>query len=194
MIRRPPRSTRTDTLFPYTTLFRSSGRGNAGSKTAWTRCWIAQDRSRGEGRHRDVDRRNCAQDGAAIACGSGAADLGPVARGQRRSSLSRRSDPKRSEEHTSELQSLIRISYAVFCLKTKTQHLPHDLSHLGFLAGQIAILITIYTTPVISITPCEMDAVGQLRLSPSLRVLTIYSTVDIFTFYVNPRHVTCDTQ
>src|SRR3546814_7380180 len=87
---------------------------------------IAQDRSRGEGRHRDVDRRNCAQDGAAIACGSGAADLGPVARGQRRSSLSRRSDPKReddraarSEEHTSELQSLMRISYAVFCLKKK---------------------------------------------------------------------------
>src|SRR3546814_21071609 len=102
MKRRPPRSTRTDTLFPYTTLFRSadtdtgralpgaSGRGNAGSKTAWTRCWIAQDRSRGEGRHRDVDRRNCAQDGAAIACGSGAADLGRVARGQRRSSLSTR--------------------------------------------------------------------------------------------------------
>src|SRR3546814_8074707 len=110
MKRRPPRSTRTDTLFPYTTLFRSadtdtgralpgaSGRGNAGSKTAWTRCWIAQDRSRGEGRHRDVDRRNCAQDGAAIACGSGAADLGPVARGQRRSSLSRRSDPKREDD------------------------------------------------------------------------------------------------
>src|SRR3546814_3421017 len=71
MIRRPPRSTRTDTLFPYTTLFRSVVGG-----------------------HLHVGRR--------------LADAG------------RRQDALRSEEHTSELQSLMRISYAVFCLKKKT--------------------------------------------------------------------------
>src|SRR3546814_6903180 len=76
MIRRPPRSTRTDTLFPYTTLFRS------GSSNLWCRC---------EG-----------------VCGFG----DDVARHQQQT-------PHRSEEHTSELQSLMRISYAVFCLKKK---------------------------------------------------------------------------
>src|SRR3546814_7094329 len=82
MIRRPPRSTRTDTLFPYTTLFRSrsTARKAAGCTirsiipTCWTRqsirCWCPE---------------------------------------------------VRSEEHTSELQSLMRISYAVFCLKKKKQ-------------------------------------------------------------------------
>src|SRR3546814_7975418 len=82
MIRRPPRSTRTDTLFPYTTLFRSPARGRA--------------RARGRG---DEDLREHA--GRARA-----------PRGARRG---------RSEEHTSELQSLMRISYAVFCLKKKKQ-------------------------------------------------------------------------
>src|SRR3546814_1244600 len=80
MRRRPPRSTRTDTLFPYTTLFRS-------------RC------GRGGARHRP-DR---------------------VGRPVGRVGAARRGPPSgsRSEEHTSELQSLLRISYAVFRLKTK---------------------------------------------------------------------------
>src|SRR3546814_7789461 len=79
MIRRPPRSTRTDTLFPYTTLFRS--RHNRPRRRAGS------------------TRRNC---------------LSTAAR-------SRRS--RRSEEHTSELQSLMRISYAVFCLKKKKKNI-----------------------------------------------------------------------
>src|SRR5688572_8180787 len=62
--------------------------------------------------------------------------------------------------------------------------MPHDLSHLGFLAGQIGRLITISTTPVIAGDSFEMDAVGALRLSPLRRGLAIDSTVDIFTFYV----------
>src|SRR3546814_3083037 len=86
MIRRPPRSTRTDTLFPYTTLFRS----------------IPLPVIHASRRHKEnpmgdsdtlVDVRQLT------------VDFGPV--------------KKRSEEHTSELQSLMRISYAVFCLKKK---------------------------------------------------------------------------
>src|SRR3546814_3311398 len=84
MIRRPPRSTRTDTLFPYTTLFRSC-RGSGGDRRG------AQSAERGTPRARGVGART----------GRG---------GGRR---------HRSEEHTSELQSLMRISYAVFCLKKK---------------------------------------------------------------------------
>src|SRR3546814_6332787 len=82
MIRRPPRSTRTDTLFPSTTLFRS-------------RRAVAQRAGRGH-RLQQV----------------GAADRGLAVDG----------DAHRSEEHTSELQSLMRISYAVFCLKKKKKH------------------------------------------------------------------------
>src|SRR2546430_385222 len=67
--------------------------------------------------------------------------------------------------------------------------MPHDLSHLGFLAGQIGRLITISTTQVIAGDSFEMDAVGALRLSPFRRGLAIDSTVDIFTFYVPHRHV-----
>src|SRR3546814_9706549 len=90
MIRRPPRSTRTDTLFPYTTLFRSrvlddAGRGDDG-------------RDIGDAAHRLVGA-----DHAADALDAVDAVL----------------EGDRSEEHTSELQSLMRISYAVFCLKKK---------------------------------------------------------------------------
>src|SRR3546814_6968174 len=97
---RPPRSTRTDTLFPYTTLFRSSA----------TVC--------------RPDRLQCR---SARAGGSlqGLRPLqGPAARRRSvRSSKDRRAPPPdRSEEHTSELQSLMRISYAVFCLKKKIQN------------------------------------------------------------------------
>src|SRR3546814_7053125 len=88
MIRRPPRSTRTDTLFPYTTLFRSPDAVTA----------------RGT--------RHLAELAAVARAGGRAVLFFLVQRGD-----------CRSEEHTSELQSLMRISYAVFCLKKKkTQH------------------------------------------------------------------------
>src|SRR3546814_10043359 len=96
MIRRPPRSTRTDTLFPYTTLFRSSRPAPAGGLEA-----ISGD-SRGS-----VFTEPC--------------DYGFTERrsAQFPSALLLPSIAGRSEEHTSELQSLMRISYAVFCLKKK---------------------------------------------------------------------------
>src|SRR5437762_3416187 len=74
-------------------------------------------------------------------------------------------------------------------IQTGAERMPHDLSHLGFLAAQIGRLITISTTPVIAGDSFEMDAVGALRLSPLRRGLAIDSTVDIFTFYVPHRHV-----
>src|SRR5438045_1294070 len=74
-------------------------------------------------------------------------------------------------------------------IQTGAERIPHDLSHLGFLAGQIGRLITISTTPVIAGDSFEMDAVGALRLSPLRRGLAIDSTVDIFTFYVPHRYV-----
>src|SRR6266704_386120 len=74
-------------------------------------------------------------------------------------------------------------------IQTGAERMPHDLSHLGFLAGQIGRLITISTTPVIAGDSFEMDAVGAFRLSPLRRGLAIDSTVDIFTFYVPHRHV-----
>src|SRR3546814_7983164 len=95
MIRRPPRSTRTDTLLPYTTLFRSPDRDAADQPAA-------AERRRGFPRCQPADRQP-----------GGAADF-------RRRALEQAGD--RSEEHTSELQSLIRISYAVFCLKKKNNH------------------------------------------------------------------------
>src|SRR3546814_5335197 len=97
MIRRPPRSTRTDTLFPYTTLFRS-----AGSRPATA--GLGHDRCPGPGRRRHMV--HCAGLRQRLVS-AGRHWLG---------TLSRR---PRSEEHTSELQSLMRISYAVFCLKKK---------------------------------------------------------------------------
>src|SRR5258707_13869 len=74
-------------------------------------------------------------------------------------------------------------------IQTGAERMPHDLSHLGFLAGQIGRLITISTSPVIAGDSFEMDAVGALRLSPLRRGLAIASTVGIFTFYVPHRHV-----
>src|SRR4051794_41594179 len=61
-------------------------------------------------------------------------------------------------------------------IQTGAERMPHDLSHLGFLAGQIGRLITISTTPVIAGDSFEMDAVGALRLSPLRRGLAIDST------------------
>src|SRR3546814_1991019 len=100
MIRRPPRSTRTDTLFPYTTLFRS-GVGTA--RTGQVRP-VRHRRRRRRGRGARQDAR------------SGGAPLAHPARIHR---VPQVCAPRRSEEHTSELQSLMRISYAVFCLKKK---------------------------------------------------------------------------
>src|SRR2546425_10590830 len=74
-------------------------------------------------------------------------------------------------------------------IQTGAERMPHDLSHLGFLAGQIGRLITISTTPVIAGDSLEMHAVGALRLSPLRRGLAIDSTVDIFTVYLPLRHV-----
>src|SRR3546814_2647453 len=82
MIRRPPRSTRTDTLFPYTTLFRSAS-ASSSARLGSAYCHVGS----------------------------------PVCWTRRR--IFAHSSIRRSEEHTSELQSLMRISYAVFCLKKK---------------------------------------------------------------------------
>src|SRR3546814_4120411 len=94
MIRRPPRSTRTDTLFPYTTLFRSQGRGI--------------------GQLGETDQI------LLVLPGHEAAGNGPEQ--QEGDPQQRQVDAHRSEEHTSELQSLMRISYAVFCLKKKNTY------------------------------------------------------------------------
>src|SRR2546428_12245521 len=74
-------------------------------------------------------------------------------------------------------------------IQTGAERMPHDLSHLCLLAGQIGSLITISTTPPIAGVFFEMGADGALRLSPLRLGLAIDSTVDIFTFYVPHRHV-----
>src|SRR5688500_8955183 len=74
-------------------------------------------------------------------------------------------------------------------IQTGAERMPHDLSHLGFLAGQIGRLITISTTTVIPGDYFGIGDVGALRLSPLPRGLAIISTLDIFTFYLPHRHV-----
>src|SRR5260370_34488772 len=74
-------------------------------------------------------------------------------------------------------------------IQTGAERMPHDLSHLGFRAGQIGRLITISTNPVIAGDSFEMHAVAAHRLSPLRRGLAIDSTVAIFTSYVPHRHV-----
>src|SRR3546814_8745737 len=95
MILQPPRSTRTDTLFPYTTLFRSL--------RSTDDLYVAEITT---GRSRLADRGWRIT--AVLVHGSRSCDRAALA-----------AAPTRSEEHTSELQSLMRISYAVFCLKKK---------------------------------------------------------------------------
>src|SRR2546428_12064925 len=73
-------------------------------------------------------------------------------------------------------------------MQTGAERMPHVLSHLGFLAGQIGRLITISPTPVIAGDFFEMDAVGALRISPLRRRLAMDSTAAIFTVYVPHRH------
>src|SRR3546814_2351795 len=94
MIRRPPRSTRTDTLFPYTTLFRSA--------YSWAKRGVQRFVRQEAMRLGPVGARICSISPGIIDTPQG------------------RQEAERSEEHTSELQSLMRISYAVFCLKKKT--------------------------------------------------------------------------
>src|SRR5436189_6442506 len=74
-------------------------------------------------------------------------------------------------------------------IQTGAERMPHDVSHLGFLAGQIGRLITISTTPVIAGDSFEMNAVRALRISPLRHGHTIDSTVDSFTFYVPHRRL-----
>src|SRR3546814_8348934 len=115
MIRRPPRSTRTDTPFPYTTLFRSSLKTVRGSAT------ITAGNAPG------------LNDGAAFIMLGGrsvAERFGATAQAEIVSAVRVAEGPtERSEEHTSELQSLMRSSYAVFCLK-KTQTDKHHTTTL----------------------------------------------------------------
>src|SRR3546814_2643575 len=96
MIRRPPRSTRTDTLFPYTTLFRSYQQAD-GPNAAPVQC----------------RRQHCGGERSGQERGVGIAGLAVRCAGRLPGRI------ERSEEHTSELQSLMRNSYAVFCLKKK---------------------------------------------------------------------------
>src|SRR3546814_2869282 len=101
MIRRPPRSTRTDTLFPYTTLFRSRCIG----------CFLVT--------LTDTFTSLVASPHRSVVCARNNVSVASLQRSNRR-----------SEEHTSELQSLMRISYAVFCLKKKKQNNAHYITNL----------------------------------------------------------------
>src|SRR3546814_5693131 len=110
MLRRPPRSTRTDTLFPYTTLFRSLAHAGVAAHDEHASATS------------DGPTHELADDLALVA----STDQPPA--GQR-------FILGRSEEHTSELQSLMRISYAVFCLKKKNK--PHLYLYLIHTAPHI---------------------------------------------------------
>src|SRR3546814_1558331 len=102
MIRRPPRSTRTDTLFPYTTLFRSAEYGKPFASVA------VDEQARLAYLLKREYRQNTYDEAT-----------GTVTVTDRRAQAM--ADTGRSEEHTSELQSLMRISYAVFCLQKKRE-------------------------------------------------------------------------
>src|SRR3546814_9255385 len=124
MIRRPPRSTRTDTLFPYTTLFRSIRRHRADG---------ARARAGRRALLRTLEQDRLVAGALLRRSGNlsrlGAFRLRPASRHRGESdpgdhaAVPAPAVPVRSEEHTSELQSLMRISYAVFCLKKKNYKL-----------------------------------------------------------------------
>src|SRR3546814_7619800 len=139
MIRRPPRSTRTDTLFPYTTLFRSSAVERVARRAFHhaVEQVLARDLSPLFSTHQDrigaqVRRLSLIINGRTLAASHMRAvrhfadhDIDVDLRAAT-------DDERRSEEHTSELQSLMRISYAVFCLKktnTNTTIITHNISH-----------------------------------------------------------------
>src|SRR3546814_2597760 len=104
IIRRPPRSTRTDTLFPYTTLFRSGDRGSP----------VAEEGGAFQARDHRADERGRRHRRCFVLGG-------------------------RSEEHTSELQSLMRISYAVFCSKKNKMS---DLNRIDVISVTLETLAT----------------------------------------------------
>src|SRR3546814_6310825 len=121
MIRRPPRSTRTDTLFPYTTLFRSPVRQHRNTSTGAIKATPAFS----------------------------ALMLTPVSAFKTDMAVVQ-ARPKphtnRSEEHTSELQSLMRISYAVFCLKKKKQNNKNKTASIHSYILNTDIIITEHIT------------------------------------------------
>src|SRR3546814_8739764 len=123
MIRRPPRSTRTDTLFPYTTLFRSIA---GGSGVASSTVWLASAILASSLPVLPLPQADSARPQAARETIRGSFIKG------------------RSEEHTSELQSLMRISYAVFCLKKKQtqKHKSNAHPHENLTILQYLIRIT----------------------------------------------------
>src|SRR3546814_2520956 len=104
MIRRPPRSTRTDTLFPYTPLFRSLAAGQGTRMKSQKHKVLHPVAGRPMLLHLLASVETLTPAKKIVVVGAG------------------RDQVERSEEHTSELQSLMRISYAVFCLKKKKQH------------------------------------------------------------------------
>src|SRR3546814_5031373 len=110
MVRRPPGSTRTDTLFPYTPLVRALGSVAAALAGRSDAELIVVD-------HRSTDGSSDLLPVIAASARIVALDVGTAARARNRGAAE--ASGKRSEEHTSELQSLMRISYAVFCLKKK---------------------------------------------------------------------------
>src|SRR3546814_5535122 len=116
MIRRPPRSTRTDTLFPYTTLFRSQAGAVSG------RCLASVAHTAGHHAHAGpvCSARTRYRPHARNAGGHYPA-TGPDLATDRATAVA-----GRSEEHTSELQSLMRISYAVFCLNKKNTQINNS--------------------------------------------------------------------
>src|SRR3546814_1799260 len=130
MIRRPPRSTRTDTLFPYTTLFRS---GEQVPRHRRTQEPAGRDlRQVGGGHSVGAEGPGVPgmvprpEPGAGVHAARGVCEVHRGVRGRAAGLLQA---VRRSEEHTSELQSLMRISYAVFCLKKKRQDI--DINRYG---------------------------------------------------------------
>src|SRR3546814_7946881 len=113
MIRRPPRSTRTDTLFPYTTLFRSAHAAGIGI---------------------DASMNSATPDIIRL-------------------------DGVRSEEHTSELQSLMRISYAVYCLK-KQKH-PYTLSETCHSSSEDHVMFTVFSDSCRPNPPIDLHQLSQ---------------------------------
>src|SRR3546814_5096326 len=131
MIRRPPRSTRTDTLFPYTTLFRSALQSKLGAAHVDFRLGL------------DVFTDDALQDVHTIVLSPGLSPLQEPIKSFLALAAARQIQvvgeielfaralaDMRSEEHTSELQSLMRISYAVFCLKKKNKYIKYPRTQI----------------------------------------------------------------
>src|SRR3546814_5236296 len=132
MTRRPPRATRTVTLYPYTTLCRSQLNaqdfvlGHAADQVDPLDAVADQEQGVADDRAAQCDLQHDQRGGGLVPeqGGEDGAQFHDGVLGSRRSALGRDAfrSGSRSEEHTSELQSLMRISYAVFCLKTKNTH------------------------------------------------------------------------